>query len=54
MRKFIPLIITGVLMLFSFIITPPTGEMIVSLPWQTFFTLFMLSVAAGGLEKERI
>ena len=54
MRKFIPLIISGVLMLLSFIVTPPTGEMIVSLPWQTFFTLFMLSVAAGGLEKERI
>ena len=54
MRKFIPLIITGVLMLLFFIITPPTGEMIVSLPWQTFFTLFMLSVAAGGLGKERI
>ena len=52
MRKLIPLAASAAIMLISFILTPPSGEFIVSLPWQAFLTLFMISIAAAGLRRE--
>ena len=52
MRKLIPLAASAAIMLISFILTTPSGEFIVSLPWQAFLTLFMISIAAAGLRRE--
>ena len=52
MRKLIPLAASAAIMLISFILTPPSGEFIVSLPWQAFLTLFMISIAVAGLRRE--
>lgn len=52
MRKYYPAAIAALIMLISFLLSPPTGEFAVALPWQTFFTLFMISTAANGLARE--
>ena len=52
MRRYIPAAAAAAIMLVSFLVSPPTGEFIVALPWQAFFTLFMVSTAAQGLIRE--
>lgn len=48
------LITSLVLMLLSFIITPPTGEMIVSLEWNGIAMLIVMTLSTAGLRKEGV
>lgn len=47
-------VISFILMILSFLVTLPTGEMIVSLEWNGFAMALVMTLAIAGLEKEGI
>ena len=46
--------LTLILAALSLLTHLPTGDEIVSLGWDTFFTLILLSIASAGIEKEKV
>ena len=43
-----------IIMLLSFLISPPTGEMIVSLRWDGIAMIAVMTLALAGLKKEKV
>ena len=52
MRKWIPVAAAAIAAIISAIIKHPTGEMIVSMPWGSLFTILMISACYSGLKRE--
>lgn len=53
-KKQVVFVVSLFLALLSLLITPPTGERILSLDWRTLFTLFMLLLVLEGFKKEKM
>ncbi len=54
LKAWLPTLAAFILMLLSFIITPPTGEMIVSLEWNGLAMIFVMTLTVAGIRKEKM
>lgn len=54
LKAWIPVALFLVLMLLSFLVTPPTGEIIVSLEWNGIALIFVMTLTVAGIKKEKM
>ena len=54
LRKGWPALAALLVMLLSFLVTAPTGEMIVSLEWNGIAMVFVMTMTVAGIRKERM